>query len=814
MSESTSSRAPSGLSCCSHLHWGAHFCHLYETRDDLLDTLVPFFAEGLANNEQCLWVTSDPLDVSAATAALAARVPNLAELLDLGQIQIVDHSAWHTRASHLDSDSLIAAWIEAEQAAIAAGYAGLRATGNVTFLRSREAWRDFERYESKVTEAFAGRRLIGLCSYQVGMTNGADVLDVVRNHEFAIAHRNGTWELIESAALISAKRALHEANQDLERRVAARTAELRDALATVESQKRELEQALSERAQAQRRLEEQLADAHLLQEVSSTLIDEQAVQGLYERLLAVASQVMRSDFASMQRLHREHDALELLAHRGFSPEAVERWKWVQATSSTTCGATFRDRSRVIAADVERSLEVGLDDLAIFRRLGIRSVQSTPLVSRSGEFLGVISTHWREPHAPSERDLRLFDVIARQAADLIERTSAQEALRVRTEQLLEADRRKDEFLATLAHELRNPLAPIQNGLAVLKTGKLEFAPAVLPMMERQLAHMVRLIDDLLDVSRVSRGVITLKRERVKLQSVVENAVETSRPLLEAAAHRLSIRVPTQPVWLDVDATRVAQVLSNVLNNAAKYTPRGGSIELAAELGADSVQIRIRDTGVGIPKDMLAKIFDVFAQVEQSMDRAQGGLGLGLSLAKRLVEMHGGAIEAHSDGPGHGSTFVIRLPLPLSDIVPAIAPDALAEQPAAKQGMRILVVDDNADAAESLAVLLNYSGHETRAVHEPRSALGAALEFNPELVFLDLGMPYLSGFDLAAQLREQPSLKDTVLVALSGWGADEDRLRSKQAGIDHHLTKPVRLQDIESLLAHVSTKNEQAPASRVG
>jgi signal transduction histidine kinase len=327
--------------------------------------------------------------------------------------------------------------------------------------------------------------------------------------------------------------------------------------------------------------------------------------------------------------------------------------------------------------MERAPDCAAEEVRMFRRCGIRAVQSTPLLSRSGKLLGVISTHWKQPRQPSERHLRLLDIIARQAADLIERTSAEEALRLRAEQLVEADRRKDEFLATLAHELRNPLAPLQNGLAVLKIGKGDAIPRVLPIMERQLAHMVRLIDDLLDVSRVSRGLIVLKRERIPLQAVVESAVETSRPLVEAAGHRLSIEMPAKPIWLDADATRVAQVLSNVLNNAAKYTPRGGRIELAAQSSGDKVVVRISDTGIGIPKIMLTHIFEMFAQAEQSMDRAQGGLGLGLSLAKRLVEMHDGSIEALSEGPGYGSTFVIRLPIAKAPPIAAVdAGDAAA------------------------------------------------------------------------------------------------------------------------------------------
>ncbi|WP_164708040.1 MEDS domain-containing protein [Paraburkholderia phosphatilytica] len=804
MSEIAPTHAPSGLSCCGQLHWGAHFCHLYETRDDLIDTLVPYFAVGLGNNEQCLWITSEPLDANDAKAALAQRVPDLDDYLARGQITIVDHAEWHVRTGAQDTDSLLRAWLGAEEAALAKGYTGLRASGNVTFLRSREAWVEFERFEALVTQAFAGRRLLGLCSYQLGTINGADVLDVVRNHEFALARRDGEWEIIESAALKVAKQELHDANVELEARVALRTAELRAVLSTLESQKRELEEALRLRTESQQQLEAELADARLLHDISATLIDEDVVQGLYDRLVEAAAQIMRSDFASMQRLHPERNELELLGHSGFSADAADHWHWISATSETTCGAALRERSRIVATDLDRSPYVGPEERLVFRSAGIRSCQTTPLVSRNGTLLGMISTHWKEAHEPSARDLRLIDILARQAADLVERTAAAEALRAHTLQLVDADRRKDEFLATLAHELRNPLAPIQNGLAVLKAGRPELTSRVLPMMERQLMHMVRLIDDLLDVSRVSRGVVVLKRERVKLQTVIDSAFETSRPLLEAAAHRLNISVPGQQIWLDADVTRVAQVLSNVLNNAAKYTPHGGNIDLLAERVANDVVISITDTGIGIPANMLSGIFDIFAQVEHAIDRSQGGLGLGLSLARRLVDMHGGSIEARSEGPGRGSTFVIRLPV--AEAPPAVAAiEPESARAAIAPRMRVLVVDDNVDAAESLGLLLEGTGYEVRIVTEATEALDIALGFRPEVIFLDLGMPRLNGFELAERIRAQRHLQAVDLVAVSGWGAEEDRARSSAAGIAHHLTKPVQPDDIHALLTRLAVSS---------
>jgi signal transduction histidine kinase/ActR/RegA family two-component response regulator len=801
--------APSGISCCGDLQWGAHFCHLYKTKDDLIDTLVPFFSAGLANNEQCLWITSEPLGAEEATAALAARVPDLQDYLERGQILIVDHSEWHTRGGAMDGDSLLDAWVEAEQAALAKGFNGVRATGNASFLKCPEQWREFEQYEARVTDTFAGRRLIGLCSYHLDMVSGSELLDVVRDHQFSLARRAGEWEMIESAGARIAKQALHKANRELEQRVTDRTAELEHALATVEAQKRELESVLEMRDDGQRLLEAELADARLIHDISAALIDEGVIHDLYQKLVDAAALIMRCESADIQRYHPERDELELLAYRGFSADAAAFWKWVRADAATSCAAAMKRLERVIASDVETcEFMAGSVDLEMFRVAGLRACQSTPLLTRNGALIGVISTHWKRRHVPSERDLRLLDIIARQAADLIERNVAAEAMRAQTTQLLDADRRKDEFLATLAHELRNPLAPIRTGLDVLRVGKAEQASRVLPMMERQLGHMVRLVDDLLDVSRVSRGLVTLQRERVELKAVVDSAIETSRPLMEAAVHRLEVTLPQQSVWLNVDLTRIAQVLSNVLNNAAKYTPQGGQVCLHAELAGSEVVIRITDTGIGIASGMLPKVFELFMQVDQAIERSQGGLGVGLSLAKRLVEMHGGSIEAASDGPRRGATFSIRLPV--DDVQPAVqAADAGDNGAVASDGKRVMIVDDNVDAAETLALLLDEVGYATAVVFDARTALDTALRFRPEVVFLDLGMPHLNGFDLARQLRGQPALDDVVLVALSGWGTEQDRERCRDAGIDRHLTKPALPADILGILSDTRTGTASLP-----
>jgi PAS domain S-box-containing protein len=370
-----------------------------------------------------------------------------------------------------------------------------------------------------------------------------------------------------------------------------------------------------------------------------------------------------------------------------------------------------------------------------------------------------------------------------------------------DQLRDQDRRKDEFLATLAHELRNPLAPIRTGLHVLQhdpTGA--HAVRTHEMMARQLVHLVRMVDDLLDISRVTLGKITLQKARVDLRGVLDSALETTRSLVEAGGHALTVRLPDRPLVLDVDPTRLSQVFANLLNNAAKYTPSDGQIAITADADGATLTVRISDTGVGIPADMLPYVFDMFTQVGRSIERSQGGLGIGLTLVRRLVEMHGGTARAESAGPGLGSAFVVTLPLAPELSAEAASPRAEPGAPAVG-GLRVLVVDDNIDAAETLATLLELRGHEARLAHTGPAALDAAAAFAPDLIFLDIGLPGFNGYEVARRLRADPALAQPMLVALTGWGTDEDRRQAKAVGFDGHLVKPVDLAKLEAALAGV-------------
>jgi PAS domain S-box-containing protein len=388
----------------------------------------------------------------------------------------------------------------------------------------------------------------------------------------------------------------------------------------------------------------------------------------------------------------------------------------------------------------------------------------------------------------------------------------ESERRRTELALQnADRRKDEFLATLAHELRNPLAPICMGLELLKisANDPQAADEVVAMMDRQAQHMVRLIDDLLDVSRITRGKLELRKTQVELADIVRDAVAATQPFFDASEHHFTARLPDKPLLLYADANRLAQVVTNLLNNAAKYTSREGRIELTAEHTGGEVIVTVSDSGIGIPADKIDRVFDMFTQIHQSGESGHTGLGIGLTLVKRLVEMHGGSVEAKSRGRNLGTTFVVRLP-------------ALAEPPTAVNGVpldshfvpsamkrRILVVDDNSDALESLSRMVAHMGNEVRQARDGLEALEIARTFQPDIVLMDLGMPNLNGYDAARRMRQEPWGRELSLVATTGWGQDDDRRRSAEAGFDRHLVKPVDMAALRELLVAPMPSADKTP-----
>jgi CheY-like chemotaxis protein/two-component sensor histidine kinase len=355
---------------------------------------------------------------------------------------------------------------------------------------------------------------------------------------------------------------------------------------------------------------------------------------------------------------------------------------------------------------------------------------------------------------------------------------------------------------LAHELRNPLAPLRNGLEVIRLagGDASAVAQARGMMERQLSHTVRMVDDLLDASRINRNKMDVRKERVLLADAVSAAVETVRPMIEAAGHNLQVSLPPGPVFLDADLTRLAQVFGNLLSNSAKYTEHGGLIRLRAERQAGEVVVKVTDNGIGIPSESLSNIFEMFSQVDRSMERRTGGLGIGLALVKGLVEMHGGTVTAASEGEGRGSTFTVRLPM--AEPKPATRRDSPKGRSVPRR--RVLVVDDHRDGADSLAMMLRLLGEDVRTAHDGIEALEAAGQFRPEVILMDVGMPRLNGLDATRRVREQPWGRTITIIALTGWGQENDRERSQLAGCDGHLVKPVDPLELQKLLASIQER----------
>ncbi|HEY4079433.1 MAG TPA: ATP-binding protein [Burkholderiaceae bacterium] len=379
--------------------------------------------------------------------------------------------------------------------------------------------------------------------------------------------------------------------------------------------------------------------------------------------------------------------------------------------------------------------------------------------------------------------------------LIAQERAEEALR-------QADRRKDEFLATLAHELRNPLAPIRTGIELMSKASLDTTKTaqIRQMMSRQVVQLVRLIDDLLDLSRIATGKVVLQRDSLDLRTVVTSAIEACQPAIDHAHHQLTLRLPDHPVWAVGDAARLSQVMSNLVNNAVKYTPEHGKIAVTLSTVAEHVELRVEDNGAGIPPDMLGEVFTMFTQVNQTLDRSQGGLGLGLSLVRRLVELHGGEVEATSLGLGHGSAFTVRLPLPKESLKELSG--TKGELPIAPyRFLRVLVVDDNKDAADALHMLIEGHGHTARVTYSGVDALRAAEEFSPDIVLCDLGLPGMDGYEVAKRLRAKPAHEATILVAVTGWGSEGDKRKSRNAGFNHHLVKPINFDEVEAILSQL-------------
>jgi signal transduction histidine kinase len=551
-----------------------------------------------------------------------------------------------------------------------------------------------------------------------------------------------------------------------------------------------------ERRRSEQALANDLQDTRLLRDLAAHLVREDDASTLFHEILAAAMTITEADGGTIQLLDPERKELKFVATRGVDPELVAYFDRVDAGSGSPCGIALASGRRAFTDfDVPEAQDPDGSRRAHLRH-GFHCGQSSPLVSRAGVPLGMLSTHWRQSHQLSERELRFLDLLSRQAADLVERTQAREQLR-------DADRRKDEFLAVLAHELRNPLVPIRTGVELLKS--MQKNPPMLemlqPMMERQVGHMVRLVDDLLDVSRITSGKIELQRQPVTLASIVTSAVDANRAAIAAGNLDLSIDLEDQSRIVEVDPMRFSQVISNLLQNAAKFTGPGGKVSIRASIeggGADTERwlvIRVADTGEGIRAALLPRVFDLFMQGQPGVGR-HAGLGIGLALARRLVELHGGSIEARSDGVGKGSEFIVRIP-ETAHAVPE--PEVPAEDGSrgALDGVRVIVVDDNRDGADAMGILLSGMGCDVRVAYDGPAALALLETFAADAVLLDIGMPGMDGYETCQRIRASGA--SVVVIAVTGWGQQQDRRQAAQVGFDAHLTKPAGPAQLAELLA---------------
>jgi PAS domain S-box-containing protein len=462
-----------------------------------------------------------------------------------------------------------------------------------------------------------------------------------------------------------------------------------------------------------------------------------------------------------------------------------------------CGTSAYYGQPVTTADVERDA-LWSPWLQHARDADFRACWSFPMKPLGGRILGTFAMYFRKPRVATQHDQDLGADITHSAAIIISRYHEVEEREAAEAALRDADRRKDEFLAALSHELRNPLAPIRAAVDVMRHagGDAAITGRARETIARQLSNLTRLVDDLLDVSRITRNKVELRKEHITLSNIVEGAVETSRPLLDEREHTLAVDLPESEIWLHADPVRMTQVISNLLNNAARYTERGGHITLTAERKDDQAIIRVCDDGIGIPQDMLPRIFDIFTQLDTGRGRDHGGLGMGLTIVRRLVAMHGGSVTAASEGHGRGSEFTVRLPV--SGEQRGSEQPRLTRRSPALPTHRILVVDDNRDAADSLRLLLEAMGNEVHVAYDGNTALEEVRRFRPSLLFLDIGLPGMSGYDVARRLRENTSLSKMVLVAITSWGGEDDVQRSAREGFDFHLTKPVDLAVLQELL----------------
>ena len=679
-------------------------------------------------------------------------------------------------------------------------------------LHSKELELSLERLLSSLRDAETGQRgyiVTGSEPYLVPYNEALSEIDGrLRTLEARMQARNGSVDELRGLGEL-VQRKLDEMARTIELH---RTGQRELAIALVRSnQGKSLMDVIRARVGERVLVEQQNVERLMTLELEArrdTLQSSVSVSALAILLMIVLAWVVRRDSARV-RLSEESLATTLrsIGDAVIATDEVGRVTLMNPVAenltgwdlTTAKGRTLDEVFRIVNEQTRVTVESPVTK--VLREGGIVGLANhTVLIHRAGH-----ETAIEDSGAPICDNAGRITGVVLVFRDATEERAAQNALHL-------ADRRKDEFLATLAHELRNPLAPIRQAAALAghpdsKPEQIEWSHAVI---ERQASHMARLLDDLLDVSRITRGHLEVRRQRVMLRSVVEAAVETARPAIDAGKHLLTVDLPAEPLALEVDALRIAQVLANLLTNAAKYTGQSGAIQLTAQREGEDVVLRVADNGIGIAAGDLGKIFEMFAQVKPTLDRKEAGLGIGLALSKALVQLHGGTLEGRSEGLGKGSEFTVRLRLagqePAAATADPVTPDADADADAdaapVRRGLRILLADDNRDACESLEMLLSIDGHEVRVAFDGESALAMLERFHPDIALLDIGMPKMNGYELATEIRKKPWSEGIRLVAVTGWGQADDRQRALNAGFDAHFVKPVDIAELQAYCAGVA------------
>lgn len=561
---------------------------------------------------------------------------------------------------------------------------------------------------------------------------------------------------------------------------------------------------VTRRVEAEQALARDLKSMTQLNDLVARLVHAQDLDSALHEVLDAAISLMDADKGHIQLFDTNHRTLRIAAQRGFDEGFLRHFAEVDGDHESACGRALRQGKRIVIPDLNS--EPGASALRqVADKAGYLAVQSTPLLGQNGSPMGMLSTHWRQPTQPSEQALRMLDLYARQGAQFIERSRIEHRLRHTADELRQASRAKDEFIAMLGHELRNPLAPIQIALHLMEMRGDTGSQRERAIIGRQVHHMTRLIDDLLDVARIIRGHVTLQPVPTELWSVVSKAVETASPLIEQRRHALSLEVPPTGLKVMADPVRLAQVIANLLINAARYTPQQGQIRVKAAMGDEGeLVLSVIDSGIGISRHDLQRVFDLFTQGRQGLDRSQGGLGLGLTIARTMATMHGGTLTAHSDGPDQGSRFDLTLPLLAAEDEDNAGCGMGQHGAPLGRGQTALVVDDNEDAANMLCELLRSWGYTVLVAHDGPSGLKLLSEQHVDVGLLDIGLPVMDGYELAKAIHALPGQADTSLIALTGYGQEQDRQRAKDSGFREHLVKPVDIERLSRLLASLNTK----------